>query len=112
MATLVLTAVGAALGGPLGGAIGALVGRQVDYAVIGSGNARGPRLQELSVQTSSYGAPIPLQFGRMRSAGTVIWATDLVEHNQQSGGKAKPTVTTFGHLEQWHFRDDAGRLIG
>ena len=97
MATLVLTAVGTALGGPLGGAIGALVGRQVDYAVIGSGNARGPRLQELSVQTSSYGAPIPLQFGRMRSAGTVIWATDLVEHNQQSGGKAKPTVTTFAY---------------
>jgi hypothetical protein len=97
MATLVLTAVGTALGGPLGGAIGALVGRQVDYAVIGSGNARGPRLQELSVQTSSYGAPIPLHFGRMRSAGTVIWSTDLVEHGQQSGGKAKPTVTTYAY---------------
>ncbi|WP_295636796.1 phage tail protein [Novosphingobium sp.] len=97
MATLVLTAVGTALGGPLGGAIGALVGRQVDYAVIGSGSARGPRLQDLSVQTSSYGAPIPLQFGRMRTAGTVIWATDLVEHNQQSGGKAKPTVTTYAY---------------
>ena len=95
MATLVLTAVGTAFGGPLGGAIGALAGRQVDYAIIGSGSARGPRLQDLSVQTSSYGAPIPLQFGRMRAAGTVIWATDLIEHNRQAGGKAKPTVTTY-----------------
>ena len=95
MATLVLTAVGTAFGGPLGGAIGALAGRQIDYAVIGSGSARGPRLQDLAVQTSSYGAPIPLQFGRMRAAGTVIWATDLIEHNRQAGGKAKPTVTTY-----------------
>lgn len=97
MATLVLTAVGTALGGPLGGAIGALVGRQLDYAIIGSGSARGPRLQDLSVQTSSYGAPIPLHFGRMRAAGTVIWATDLVEHNQQSGGKGRPTATTYAY---------------
>ena len=97
MATLVLTAVGTALGGPLGGAIGALVGRQLDYAIIGSGSARGPRLRDLSVQTSSYGAPIPLHFGRMRAAGTVIWATDLVEHNQQSGGKGRPTATTYAY---------------
>ena len=97
MATLVLTAVGTAFGGPLGGAIGALAGRQVDYAIIGNGSARGPRLQDLSVQTSSYGAPIPLQFGQMRAAGTVVWATDLIEHNQHTGGKAKPTVTTYAY---------------
>ena len=93
MATLVLTAVGTALGGPLGGAIGALAGRQIDYAIIGSG--KGPRLQDLAIQTSSYGAPIPLHFGRMRAAGTVIWATDLAEHNRQTGSKAKPSVTTY-----------------
>lgn len=97
MATLVLTAAGTALGGPLGGAIGALAGRQIDYAILGSGAARGPRLQDLSVQTSSYGAPIPLHFGRMRAAGTVIWATNLVEHSQQTGGKAKPAVTRYAY---------------
>lgn len=97
MATLALSAVGTALGGPFGGAIGALVGRQVDFALLGGGSARGPRLQDLSVQTSTYGAPIPLQFGTMRVAGSVIWATDLVEHSQVSGGKAQPTVTRYSY---------------
>lgn len=97
MATLVLSAVGTALGGPFGGAIGALAGQQVDYALLGGGSARGPRLQDLSVQTSRYGAPIPVQFGTMRVAGSVIWATALVEHGQVSGGKARPTVTHYGY---------------
>lgn len=96
MATLLLTAVGTVFGGPLGGALGALLGRQVDAAVFGSGNTKGPRLQDLSVQTSSYGAAIPLHFGRVRSAGSVIWATSLVEHTQkQGGGKGRPSVTNY-----------------
>ena len=40
---------------------------------------RGPRLGDLAVQTSSYGSAIPRIYGRMRVAGTVIWATDLKE---------------------------------
>jgi hypothetical protein len=31
----------------------------------------------------------------MRVAGTVIWATDLVEHKSTSGGKGQPRVTTY-----------------
>lgn len=96
MATLVLTAIGTALGGPLGGAIGALAGRALDSAIIGSPKHEGPRLKDLSVTTSSYGAHIPRHFGRVRSAGTIIWATDLVEHSKKSGGgKGKPSVTTY-----------------
>lgn len=96
MATLILSAVGTAIGGPLGGALGALIGQQVDSAVIGKLKVEGPRLKELSVQTSSYGSPIPLHFGTIRAAGSVIWATELIEHQERSGGgKGRPSVTGY-----------------
>lgn len=98
MATLILTAVGTALGGPLGGAIGALIGQQVDTAIVGGRKVEGPRLKELSVQTSSYGSSLPLHFGRTRAAGSVIWATELVEHKEKSGGgKGRPSVTSYSY---------------
>lgn len=98
MATLLLTAVGTMVGGPLGGAIGALAGRQVDGMLVGNQSREGPRLKQLSVTTSSYGQPIPRHFGRMRSAGTIIWATDLVERSESSGGgKGKPKTTSYSY---------------
>ena len=99
MATLVLTAVGTAIGGPIGGAIGALIGRGVDQAVLFKPKGRkGPRLSDLQVQTSTYGSQIPKLFGMMRVAGTVIWATDLRESKEKSGGgKGKPSVTTYSY---------------
>lgn len=98
MATLLLTAVGTVLGGPLGGAIGAVVGQQIDTALIGRGSAKGPRLKDLTLQTSSYGSTIPLHFGRIRSAGSVIWSTELIEQsNTQGGGKSQPSVTTYSY---------------
>jgi hypothetical protein len=97
MATLILSAVGTILGGPIGGAIGALVGHEIDTAIIGGKKVEGPRLKELSVQTSSYGAALPLHFGRMRAAGTVIWATELIEHSETRGGKGRPSVTNYAY---------------
>lgn len=98
MATLVFTALGTAVGGPLGGAIGALIGRQADQKIFGAGNREGPRLKELPVTTSSYGQPIPRHFGRMRVAGSVIWATDLIESKtKNSGGKGQPSVTSYSY---------------
>lgn len=99
MATLVLTAVGTAVGGPIGGAIGAAIGQQVDQNILFKPNGReGPRLQELAVQTSSYGSQIPRIFGRMRVAGTVIWATDLKETRESNGGgKGRPSSTTYSY---------------
>ena len=79
MATLVLTAVGSAIGGPIGGAIGAALGQKIDGALFAPAAREGSRLKELAVQTSSYGTQIPAIFGAMRVAGTVIWATDLIE---------------------------------
>ena len=98
MATLVLTAVGSAVGGPIGGAIGALIGQSVDHALFGPKRREGPRLVELAVQTSSYGAQIPKLFGTMRVAGTVIWATDLIESRASSrSGKGQPGVSTYSY---------------
>lgn len=96
MATLLLSAIGTLVGGPLGGALGALAGRQVDSLILPRGSREGPRLAELALTTSSYGTPIPRQFGRMRVAGSVIWATDLSEHSdRQSGGKGRPSTTNY-----------------
>jgi len=98
MATLVLTTVGTIVGGPIGGAIGALVGQQVDSLIFAPKGRQGPRLGDLTVQTSSYGSAIPRLFGTMRVSGTVIWATDLREDRSKSGGgKGKPSVTTYSY---------------
>ena len=95
MATLVLSTVGTLLGGPIGGAIGSLVGQSIDQQIFGSPR-RGPRLGDLSVQTSSYGTQVPRIYGTMRVAGSVIWSTDLVESSQTSGAKGQPdTVYSY-----------------
>ena len=92
MATLVFSTVGTALGGPIGGAIGALIGQSLDRQLLAPAT-RGPRLGDLNVQTSSYGTQVPRLYGSMRVAGSVIWATDLVESGQTSGAKGQPDVT-------------------
>jgi hypothetical protein len=98
MATLVLTAVGSAIGGPVGGAIGAAIGQQIDQIIFAPKPREGPRLKELEVQTSSYGTQIPAIFGNMRVAGTVVWATDLVERRARSGGgKGRPSTINYSY---------------
>ncbi|MDH7639573.1 phage tail protein [Sphingomonas oryzagri] len=97
MATLVLTAVGTVVGGPIGAAIGAVIGNQIDRAIFTPKGAKGPRLDSLAVQGSSYGADLPRLFGTMRASGSVIWATDLRESTHKSGGKGKPATTTYSY---------------
>ena len=102
MATLLLTAVGTVFGGPIGGSIGAIVGRQIDAAIFGGRKVEGPRLKDLTVQTSSYWSALPLHFGKMRAAGSVIWATELVEHKDTaSSGKGRPSVTTYTYTSSF-----------
>lgn len=98
MATLLFSAIGTLVGGPLGGVIGALAGRQVDNMIFAPGPREGPRLNELAVTTSSYGIAMPRQFGRMRVAGQIIWATDLAEHREKrSNGKGKPATVSYSY---------------
>lgn len=97
MATLILTTIGGALGGPVGAMLGGLLGQGVDRELFKPNGREGPRLTELKVQTSSYGAPIPRLFGTLRVAGSVIWATDLIEHRHREGGKGRPSTTTYSY---------------
>ena len=98
MATLVLTTIGTALGGSIGGALGSLVGQSIDQGLFGTGPRRGPRLGDLSVQTSSYGSPIPRIYGAIRVAGTVVWASDLIEEEvTEGGGKGSPERTSYSY---------------
>ena len=92
MATLVLSTVGTVLGGPLGSAIGALIGQSIDQELLAP-SRRGPRIGDLTVQSSSYGTQIPRVYGTMRVAGSVVWSTDLIEHSQTGGAKGQPDVT-------------------
>lgn len=98
MATLVLTVVGGFIGGPVGAAIGASLGQQVDAAIFKPKGREGPRLADLKVQASTYGQQISQLFGTVRVAGSVIWATDLIERRNKSGsGKGRPPVTEYSY---------------
>lgn len=98
MATIILSAVGSMVGGPVGGSIGALIGQQIDARIFAPSGREGPRLKDLTLSTSSYGQPIPRQFGRMRAGGTIIWSTNLIENRQQqTSGKNQPSATVYSY---------------
>ena len=98
MATIILSAVGNMVGGPIGGSIGALIGQQIDARIFRPSGREGPRIKDLTLSTSSYGQPMPRQFGRMRAGGTVIWSTDLVETRKtQTSGKNQPSSTVYSY---------------
>ncbi|WP_372623821.1 phage tail protein [Falsiroseomonas sp.] len=114
MATLTLSVVGSIVGGAIGGPFGAAIGRglgalagsAIDNALFGSGGGQrieGPRLADLTVTTSTYGAAIPLAYGqRIRMGGNIIWAMPLIETatSKRSGGKGggrRQTSTTYSY---------------
>lgn len=74
-------AVGTYFGGPLGGELGARIGGSIGGAIDGTKKTRyeGARLENLAVQTSTYGRMIPLTFGTVRIAGNVIWSRPIKE---------------------------------
>jgi hypothetical protein len=71
-------------------AAAAYAGAAVDRMLFGSKvNFHGPRLDDLSIQTSTEGASLPIVYGTMRIAGNVIWSTGLTEaskKNKTGGG--------------------------
>ena len=100
MTTLILSSVGGALGSVLGpfGAIagsylGASLGSYVDDKVFGLNklsHLTSYRLDDLSIQTSTYGKTIPIVFGSMRISGNIIWAMpirEVISNNSTSQGK-------------------------
>lgn len=106
MATLILSTAGQALGTFLGGSgsflatagyvAGSYLGSVIDQKLFGSDEGaayEGPRIEGLSVQSSTEGAPIYRAYGRVRIGGQVIWAANFKEtiHREvtttESGGK-------------------------
>lgn len=99
MATLVLGAVGATLGGLAGGPAGATLGFNIG-ALVGGLLFPGQRqqigkLNDLHVLGSSYGQLIPHIWGETRIGGTLIWATDFVQHSStlKGGGPVQYSYT-------------------
>jgi hypothetical protein len=84
VARLGFTIVGYAIGGPWGALIGGLIGS----ALFPPPGVKGPRLNELNVQQSTVGAPIPIVYGTYALAGNVIWSGGLIEtkHSKEVGG--------------------------
>lgn len=55
---------------------------------------KGPRLTDLNVTGQGYGPPIPKCYGKIKSPGAVIWASDLIEKKKKTGGKGGGSSTT------------------
>jgi hypothetical protein len=107
-----MSSVGQGLGGLVGGVIGFFVGgpqgayygAQAGMMIGGAidppkgPTINGPRLDDLSVQTSTYGAPIPRNYGTIAQTGNVFWlqgdALTEVQTVTESGGKGGGPVST------------------
>jgi hypothetical protein len=88
------TIVGSFFGNPqLGYLLGSLAGQA--FFPTDLGTTKGPRLNDLSVQSSAIGAPIPIVYGTFALAGNVIWSSGLIERvkKKEVGGKGGPTQT-------------------
>lgn len=82
---------GSLVGGPLGASIGWGIGSAIGSELFGPDvpEVEGPRLGDLSVQSSAYGQPLPHIDGVGRVAGNVIWSSGIAEtpHTEEVGGK-------------------------
>lgn len=114
MTTMILktagSVAGGAIGGPLGAAIGASLGQVAATALSPTSKlprVQGARLNDLSVQTSTYGKMIPILFGTARLAGNIIWSRPIKETANTTrassgggkgaggGGRSSQSVTNY-----------------
>ncbi len=76
----------------LGSTVGSLLFNKVP-------DQEGPRLADLSVTSSAYGAPVPIGWGTLRMSGNIIWSSGIREQKtterQGKGGGAKVTTYTY-----------------
>lgn len=99
-----------AVGGAIGGAIGgALFPHQLPEAY-------GPRLDDLSIQTSSVGIAIPIVYGTYAIAGNVIWSAPIREVSEtEEVGKGSGTeqdVTTYSYFGSFAVGLCEGEIAG
>jgi hypothetical protein len=90
-------------GNPAGAAWGFQLGGLAGSALFPTdlGTISGPRLNDLNIQTSTVGAPIPIVYGTYAIAGNLIWSSGIIEtvKKKRQGGKGGPTQTvkTFSY---------------
>lgn len=103
--------VGGVIGAVVGGPTGAIYGAQIGMSVGGlldppkGPTVEGPRLGDLSVQTSTYGQFIPRTYGTIGLSGNVFWLENNkikeVVRKKKSGGKgggSSSTVKTYTYF--------------
>ncbi len=127
MARLALATAGAVIGfvvggGPLGAAVGFSLGAAIGGFIFQDQPedqiVRGPRQEDLSVQVSTYGNPIPFGYGVNREAGNVIWTSGIREEKIVSesdvGGKGLggATVTSISYLYYASWATAFGEGVG
>lgn len=108
MAQLAFAGLGAAIGSGFGGiaalglsgtAIGWSIGGMIGGMLGPTQRVQGPRLADLKLTASTYGAPIPYVIGHPRIGGQIIWGSDRREISTTTSTRAKggPKVksTTF-----------------
>jgi hypothetical protein len=84
--------------GPVGSVIGSFIGAQIDASQ--APDIEGPRLDDRTVQVSTYGVANPIVYAAERVAGNFIWPRDFQvdEHsNTQSAKGGGPDTTTFSY---------------
>jgi len=85
MATLAIAGAGAlgssalGLGAGIGWLAGTLIGNLLFPAPSQEIVQQGPRLGDLTVSSSAFGAPIPIPYGTVRVAGNMIWSEGIKE---------------------------------
>ncbi len=95
-------------GGPAGALRGAMWGMQIGGMLDPpkGPNMQGPRLADLSVQTSTYGADIPRVYGTIALFGNIFWLENnqLLEtshtsssHGGKGGGGGSSSTTTYSY---------------
>lgn len=80
----------------------------------------GPRLGDLKVQASTYGANVPRVYGTARIAGNIIWSTDIIEtattETVESGGKggsgASQSSTAYSYSQSFAVALCEGPIVG
>lgn len=67
------------IAGPAGFSFGFTLGGLIGALLFPNDPIKGPRVNDLEVQISTYGAAIPIAYGSVRIAGNLIWARDIFE---------------------------------
>ena len=119
---LINAALGAAGGFVIGGPAGALLGAGAGLlagSLFSGPKIEGPRLSDLSIQTSTYGAAIPRKYATDASSGNVIWLEnnklkEVVKKNKSGGkgGSSSEPDKTYTYFATFHLGLCEGPIQG